>query len=803
MSSKSEKKEFTKPIFHDNDFAREITKINEYEKFVPLFIQYQILRKRMNSICDVFNGIMYELQYILANKLEFQFNNANMVGSTIELQDFDGLAINCEKCLKFTRVLKSKLVYNDFNQVLAYKVNDTREHLWRIKLKLMYHMKQLAFTLIPLFIYRAESDSIFCVLLRLCSIYNDAIKTDSKLSNAKSSQISSNTYPTMLQLPKRIDIKALLEAVAKVRAEYTCHSLISALLTHYTPCEDHIECDSEDSSIAIYKALTRHLTPPVNSLFADQLGIKIGELSSTKPPVNEEFLNPDPVQDKISTDDSELNHYFDRMNLEFTKNNKKFEDDPMKDTARVIDELVKEEEVTPGDMIKSAQVNAPNIFDKKFTEAKIGNLLQHYATNLWNEVGVFLEHVVLWWGSSPLASLPPGCSQQLREWLLQPKNRVLPKVVRGALRTFANALGCHVTATSWDLQFRLTLIGGNILDDCIKGTETGQMFADLLFNLVSLSNQCEQTDDFLHGAPLADLPLVEQIPILHRLDHSIHTMRLWAGRDTRRSANDWNVKFFFMVTQQDICLCLDQLGILRFPQAGVKVTIKPTDVHINVCYNLKEKLLSEIKVNIDKLKKTRQECIDVLASVCRTFSLANLTLLFPRSPGYWQKTKFELPVSSYVNEFLDRILLPVLETCDDLEILNLVLKIMCDAWLDHIYACQIRFSKWGVEQLLNDFGAVADWLRECSILSDEAKKQMTKNEVLRQCEGVGRLLLRKPNEFIDMTNKGNKTEDDEESLLPPEMFVPNQQQWLKLRVGKRHPPNCLNLFLCCVMTNIN
>lgn len=61
--------------------------------------------------------------------------------------------------------------------------------------------------------------------------------------------------------------------------------------------------------------------------------------------------------------------------------------------------------------------------DKKFTEAKIGNLLQHYATNLWNEVGVFLEHVVLWWGSSPLASLPPGCSQQLREWLLQPKNR--------------------------------------------------------------------------------------------------------------------------------------------------------------------------------------------------------------------------------------------------------------------------------------------------------------------------------------------------------------------------------------------
>lgn len=79
-------------------------------------------------------------------------------------------------------------------------------------------------------------------------------------------------------------------------------------------------------------------------------------------------------------------------------------------------------------------------------------------------------------------------------------------------------------------------------------------------------------------------------------------MRLWAGRDTRRSAHDWNVKSFFMVTQQDISLCLEQLARLRLPQPGVKIIVKPTDVHINVCYNLKEKLLSEIKVNIDKLK---------------------------------------------------------------------------------------------------------------------------------------------------------------------------------------------------------
>lgn len=56
---------------------------------------------------------------------------------------------------------------------------------------------------------------------------------------------------------------------------------------------------------------------------------------------------------------------------------------------------------------------------------------------------------------------------------------------------------------------------------------------------------------------------------------------------------------------------------------------------------------------------------------------------------------------------------------------------MCDAWLEHIYACRIRFSRRGAEQLLKDFAGVADWLLGCPILNDEARKQMSKNEILR------------------------------------------------------------------------
>lgn len=39
----------------------------------------------------------------------------------------------------------------------------------------------------------------------------------------------------------------------------------------------------------------------------------------------------------------------------------------------------------------------------------------------------------------------------------------------------------------------------------------------MLQELVTLNNQCEVTWDYILGAPIEDLPIVEQIPILHRL----------------------------------------------------------------------------------------------------------------------------------------------------------------------------------------------------------------------------------------------------------------------------------------------
>lgn len=72
----------------------------------------------------------------------------------------------------------------------------------------------------------------------------------------------------------------------------------------------------------------------------------------------------------------------------------------------------------------------------------------------------------------------------------------------------------------------------------------------------------------------------------------------------------------------------------------------------------------------------------------------------------------------------------------------------------------IYCSEWGALQLLVDFDSVPDWLEGCAWLPTEVRNHLVHCEVLRRCEGVGRLLLRRPGEPIAMVapvsaNKNN------------------------------------------------
>lgn len=62
-------------------------------------------------------------------------------------------------------------------------------------------------------------------------------------------------------------------------------------------------------------------------------------------------------------------------------------------------------------------------------------------------------------------------------------------------------------------------------------------------------------------------------------------------------------------------------------------------------------------------------------------------------------------------------------------------------------------SREGALNLLRDFDGVSEWIRACKYVRPEHVEILAKHEVLRTCEGVGKILLRKPFEVISMTEQ--------------------------------------------------
>lgn len=77
-----------------------------------------------------------------------------------------------------------------------------------------------------------------------------------------------------------------------------------------------------------------------------------------------------------------------------------------------------------------------------------------------------------------------------------------------------------------------------------------------------------------------------------------------------------------------------------------------TSVQVTVCAQMRAKLTSEVRENIEKLKKTPGECINVLGRACRTQCLANLHMTFPPSP-YWRQSG---PLPDYASEYVENYL---------------------------------------------------------------------------------------------------------------------------------------------------
>lgn len=165
------------------------------------------------------------------------------------------------------------------------------------------------------------------------------------------------------------------------------------------------------------------------------------------------------------------------------------------------------------------------------------------------------------------------------------------------------------------------------------------------------------------------------------------------------------------------------------------------EVHVNVNVALREKLVSEVKTNRDKAKKTTPECINnVFALICEETSLATLKIYFP-PVKIWRVNHLKTKHNQYIDVYLDIIYLPVIQATKDLEILSLALKIIGEALLEHIYAKRIKFTICGAINLMKDFDGIAAWIETCQELPANYRDKLAKHEVLKVCEGVGKVRI--------------------------------------------------------------
>ncbi|KAK5644415.1 hypothetical protein RI129_005715 [Pyrocoelia pectoralis] len=714
--------------------------------------------------CNHLKSAARDLLKLLGKFLsEFQQNNGWKSYQT--LSDNESTIEKLEEISDTTHGLMQHFsnAFRDLSQnrqaITMIKVKMWQKILWEIKLKLSYFLQQLISEIAFLYVHYGER--MLVLTFRLSNSYNHYLGLDAKFLLTSNFTICSNMCPYLMYPLRKISITRLLQILAQNRAELCCHKLIDCLLDTYKLYENHEDDNgSDNSSIEIYRAITKHMSPPLNNVSDPEI--------------------------KTEVQSTDIDNFANMAELI------KYEEQNVLDLLDVAIKIVPS--MLGDDTIKKSKTSGESKINTKAKE----KVLDYYQEILWGEVGNFLDHIILWWSALPLATRPPHSSQHLRDWITQFLPTIeIPHFMLSAIISLADSLGMYITSTSWDQHFRLALVASR--KPFHHGT--GRTFNELLQNLVLLSNQCETTSDWILGAPLDELPVVEQIPILHRLDHSIHTTRLWAINETKRLANNWDVDKFFMITHCDIVNCLVQLNSLKLNDHSADIEKGGLGAHVQVCINMRGKLASEVTANHDLLRITPKECIGTLASVCRMVSLANLQMIFPENQFYRRNT-FNVPekASAYVDTYLDEILSPVLAATEDHHISNMILKIMCECWLDHIYMNKIKFSHYGAYQLLTDFASVSTWLINCPIITQQMRKVMLKNEVLRRCEGVGRLLLRCPGDQLKMNEKikAKETESpksDTSELMPPEMYVPNQEQWLELRAHRRKIK--FKTSLCC------
>lgn len=502
-------------------------------------------------------------------------------------------------------------------------------------------------------------------------------------------------------------------------------------------------------------------------------------------------------------------------------------DSLIKTNSELLDLLVEKFTKTTGVLVKG-MVKQSKSGEKRLSKAARTRIETYYVERVWGEGSEFVEEMVLWIPPSarpppfpPPALLTPLKLFQLLTIFQQYCNKALiPEscyascegivdecrhlatssfVDRGLVR------GIGAYARSCPLPFKLP--DGNF------STVGGDGIGDVIQLLVWEINEIERAE--VEKEP-KDWPVGDEVSLLLRLGAAVTSMLCWLQLRATHLLHTWNTAPYYLLTQADLPRAIQELKLLRIQERD---NLIKTDDMARLLYAMsRDNLVKMIEKVIDKIKEYEDESVEAVSSVCRTVSLAQLQNSMPK-PRIWRGIgRIPHEPHYYVYEYIAAVLEPVLDAVSKLGVVlqrragATVLKVVCYAWLEHIRVQKIKFSLWGAQQLLKDFHALAEWLQKYPGLAPEARTQVLAVDVLRECEGVARLLMRQPPLVVGYTSQNQvapmgpiiagRKHDKEVKLspdnddIPAEMYVPNQQLWLSLR-ARPASSVCVKMGSCC------
>ncbi|KAL1137980.1 hypothetical protein AAG570_009675 [Ranatra chinensis] len=371
----------------------------------------------------------------------------------------------------------------------------------RLRLSLMYLTNQVVNIAMAKFLNSAQH---LVHILRLVDFF-DILLAKSCESEMKGTAIVSNLCPSLLLPMRKLSLTRILQIIANQRSDDCGHQLVHHLVminqkaeSMRTPSEEDDYPYSDNSSMEIY----RYVLAGIECAQDGSAGAANGGQEEMQ------IANMAALETLISSECQRIDQLLQVMAFE-----------------------------CPTRLGPNSTKLSKSTGDVRISSKAKYKITEYYQEILWGLVGTKVEHLLIWKGMG-------RSSHQCKKWLIW-------------LREFINNV-------MWDAMFRRALVSlgsqhsRHMVDNTETGTRTGELLRGMFEELVFLSNSCEGSNWTVAG--LEELPLAEQIPILHRLDHSIHTARLWAEGKGRKLANMWNIEQFLRVTQSDVSFMIEALS---------------------------------------------------------------------------------------------------------------------------------------------------------------------------------------------------------------------------------------------------